>query len=83
MERLPTAAIVRYCDRARKPWQLHARIVRLHHRIPFDRSRRSAKSNGFLAAMHAAHGGGKMSRGCRFKCAVNKHKHLSAVKDRQ
>jgi hypothetical protein len=83
MERLPTPPIVRYCDRTRKPWQLHARIVRLHHRIPLDRTRRSARTFDFFAAMHAAHGGGKMSRDCCFKCAVNKHKHLSAVKDRQ
>jgi len=35
----------------------------------------------FFAAAHAAAGGGKMSRDCCFKCAVNKHKHKSALKD--
>jgi hypothetical protein len=29
----------------------------------------------FLAALHAAGGGGKMSRDCCFKYAVNKQKH--------
>jgi hypothetical protein len=35
-----------------------------------------------LVAVHAADGGGKMSRDCCFKCAPSTPKHRSAVKDR-
>jgi len=31
----------------------------------------------FFATAHAADGGGKMSRDCCFKCAVNKQKHVA------
>jgi hypothetical protein len=35
----------------------------------------------FFAIAPAVGGGGKMSRDCSFKCAMNKHKHKSALKD--
>jgi hypothetical protein len=35
-----------------------------------------------FVAVHAAGGGGKMSRDCCFKCALSTPKHRSALKDR-
>lgn len=69
--------IVRYCDHGRKPWQLHARIVRIQHLIRYRSNPTAGRTFGFCAAMHVVAGGGKMSRDCCFKCAVNKHKDLA------